>query len=314
MPRVSVITPAYNCARFLGRTLRSVADQTYRDYEIIVVDDGSTDGTGELLEQWSGRVTVVSQSNAGPSAARNKAVSHSSGEYLAYLDADDRWYPTKLARQVDFLDRNPRCGLVHSDLQIIDEEDRVLQPEWHQARRNAFVHGACIRELVAGCAIQVPTVMERRSSHERAGGFDISFRQSEDYLHWIRVVLNGEAVGYLREPLAMYRWRAGSLSKNHAQMTESMIRMFEMLLGEEFFNERLGPDGVDLVHGRIERLRSELPRQYRQQGRPDLARLHAVSRIRRVPCQGDAYLELFKACVPSYLVRLLRRMRSHWQV
>ena len=309
MPRVSVITPTFNCATFLDRAIQSVVDQTYNDYEIIVVDDGSTDETPELIERWQGKVICLSQSNAGPSAARNLGIARSQGEFIAYLDADDMWYPGKLEQQVAFLDRHQECGLVHSDLHIIDEQDRLIMKEWHLSRRNAAVRGHCLRELVNGCAIQVPTVLERRSCHDRAGGFDSRFRQSEDYLHWIKAVLCGYAIGYIDEPLAMYRWRSGSLSKNQVEMIESMIRMFEMLVQEHELLQGQGPE-ADSVRKRIDELRCSLPYQYRQQGHRTVARRQAASLIGTYPCSTGLYLEYLKACIPLPMVRLLHRVRA----
>ena len=309
MPRVSVITPTFNCAPFLERALQSMVDQTYDDYEIIVVDDGSTDETPELIERWQGKIIYLSQSNAGPSAARNLGVARSQGEFIAYLDADDMWYPGKLEQQVAFLDRHQECGLVHSDLHIIDEQDRFIMKEWHLSRRNAAVRGHCLSELVNGCAIQVPTVLERRSCHDRAGGFDVRFRQSEDYLHWIRAVLNGYTIGYIDEPLAMYRWRSGSLSKNQVEMIESMIRMFELLVQEHALLQGQGPE-ADGVRKRIDQLRCSLPYQYRQQGRRTAARRQAASLIGTYPCSTGLYLEYLKACVPLPMVSLLHRLRA----
>ena len=99
MPRVSVVIPTYNCAKFLGRTIDSALRQTYRDFEIIVVDDGSTDGTQALVAAYEESVRYVYQTNQGASAARNAALSRASGEFIAYLDADDLWRPDKLSRQ-----------------------------------------------------------------------------------------------------------------------------------------------------------------------------------------------------------------------
>ena len=114
MPRVSVVVPTYNCARFLGRTIDSALRQTYRDFEIIVVDDGSTDGTQALIAAYEESVRYVYQTNQGASAARNAALSRASGEFIAYLDADDLWRPDKVIRQVEFLDAHSTCGFVHT--------------------------------------------------------------------------------------------------------------------------------------------------------------------------------------------------------
>ena len=135
MPRVSVIIPTFNCARFLERAMQSVFAQTYVDYEMIVVDDGSTDETKDLIACRGEKLQYLYQTNRGLPSARNLGVSKSSGEFLAYLDADDMWYPHKLERQVAYLDSHPECGFVHSDLTLVDEKDLVISPDWYQERR-----------------------------------------------------------------------------------------------------------------------------------------------------------------------------------
>jgi glycosyltransferase involved in cell wall biosynthesis len=115
MPRVSVIIPTFNCARFLGRAIETALTQTYRDYELIVVDDGSTDETREVVASFGSKLRYLYQPNGGVYSARNLALSSANGELVAYLDADDMWYPHKLDTQVAFLDAHKECGLVHSD-------------------------------------------------------------------------------------------------------------------------------------------------------------------------------------------------------
>ena len=114
-PRVSVIIPAYNAGRTIDAALQSVFAQTFRSFEIIVVDDGSTDDTADRVEAWGSRVMLHRQKNAGPAAARNRAIASARGEFLAFLDADDVWLPTKLARQVSYFERYPETGLLHGD-------------------------------------------------------------------------------------------------------------------------------------------------------------------------------------------------------
>src|SRR3712207_5607912 len=105
MPRVSVLIPTYNCARYLSRAIDSVIAQTYKDYEIIVIDDGSTDDTKQVIDRYGNSVKYSYQSNRGLSAARNASIGNSTGELIAYLDADDLWYENRLALGVAFLDQ-----------------------------------------------------------------------------------------------------------------------------------------------------------------------------------------------------------------
>ena len=148
MPRVSVIIPSYNCARYLGRAIDSACEQTYMDYEIVLVDDGSTDDTKDVAMQYGQKVTYLYQQNQGLSAARNQGISKASGELLAYLDADDMWYPEKLERQVAFLDAHPECGIVHSEMSIINEQDEVLHVRFYEETQRSVPQGYCMQQLL----------------------------------------------------------------------------------------------------------------------------------------------------------------------
>ena len=114
IPEVSVIIPAYNAGRTIDAALQSVFAQTFRSFEVIVVDDGSTDDTAARLARWADRVTCLRQSNRGPAHARNQALRVASGELIAFLDADDVWLPRKLERQVAYFRRFPSAGLIHT--------------------------------------------------------------------------------------------------------------------------------------------------------------------------------------------------------
>ena len=128
MPRVSVIIPMFNAVRTVEQAIESVRAQTFRDFEIVVVDDGSTDGGIEIVRRrHDGAIKILEQKNRGPSAARNLGIANSSGEYLAFLDADDWWKPQFLTRMVAALDRDPPCAMAYCDLQLVDSLGKPFQ-------------------------------------------------------------------------------------------------------------------------------------------------------------------------------------------
>lgn len=308
MPRVSVIIPTYNCAGFICRAINSVLSQTYNDFEIIVVDDGSVDETREIISGLPCKITYHYQTNHGLSNARNTAVSLSNGEFIAYLDADDMWLSHKLQRQVEYMDAYPECGLLHSDVIYVDEGDQLITPEWSHVKTGQLAQGNCLPELLNGCLFQVPTVMERRLCFDDVSGFDERFNRVEDYLHWIKLQLKGCSFGYINQPLAMYRMRSGSLSKNHPAMMESTIEMFRVLIEEHSLLEHLKPEDADAVCRRIALLRRCLPYHYRQQGRNDLARKQSFDLLCESPTHFFPYLELLKSMLPASLAGRLKKV------
>jgi glycosyltransferase involved in cell wall biosynthesis len=310
MPRVSVIVPTYNSARFLGRALKSALAQTYDDREVFVVDDGSTDGTREVVARYGGKIQYLYQPNRGPAAARNLALSRAGGELIAYLDADDMWYPQKLEKQVAFLDGNKQYGLVHSEMDIIDEEDHIIHRRFNQTTGRDITQGFCAMRLLHRGHIQTVTVIVRREWVDRVGGFDERLKGNEDYLHWLLLAIGGAEFGYINEPLAMYRWTKESLSRSPQSHHEDLIRMLNILLEEKFLVRRLGPEAVEIVRHRLPGLGLELAYIERIEGRADLARRRLLGLIREWPMRAELYLELMKACIPPVVMKRLRILKA----
>ena len=301
MPRVSVIIPSYNCARYLGRAIDSVCAQTYKDYEILVVDDGSTDDTKDVAMQYGRKVTYLYQQNRGVSAARNHAILKANGELLAYLDADDMWYPEKLERQVAFLDAHQECGMVHSEMSVINEQDEILHLRFYEETKRSVPQGHCVQQLLMRCHIQPLTVVERRSSFDRVGGFDERLLVAEDYLHWIMIAAEGQALGYMAEPLGKYRWRTGSLIGTRPRLLEHYLRICDILLYEKPIASRHGAECSDILRARSYKVQRELAYLDRVEGRNESARRHLASLIKKRPSQFELYVDLLKTYLPASL-------------
>ena len=126
---VSVIIPSYNSSRYLSQAIESVLAQSYKEFEIIVVDDGSTDNTRKAVEKFKDNVIYLYKSNGGPASARNLGISKSIGEYIAFLDADDYWLPKKLKTQIDFIKKHEEFALIHSNTWVF-EESKQLYPRF----------------------------------------------------------------------------------------------------------------------------------------------------------------------------------------
>ncbi len=312
MPRVSVIIPTFNSARFLGQAISTALSQTYTDYEVIVVDDGSTDGTRDVIAQFGAKIHYLYQPNRGLSSARNLALSKASGEFIAYLDADDMWYPHKLEKQVIFLDAYKECGLVHTEMTTIDEMDKPIHLQFNEESRREIPQGHWTMDLLQRCHIQIATVLERRECIERIGKFDERLKTVQDYLHWILVPMEGMAFGYIPEPLAMYRWRAGSLSSSQVRVLEDYLVMYHILLGDKCLALRCGQEAADIVHDRLYALGRELAYLHRIEGRTDQSFRHVINLIWKWPVRIDLYVDLLKTCIPPPLAAKLRLLKTQF--
>jgi len=203
-PKVSVIIPTYNRRELVQEAIDSVLAQTYTDYEIIVVDDGSTDGTREALqERYGDRIRYVWQENQGESAARNRGIEMARGEYIAFLDSDDVWLPEKLSKQVNLLDYSPEVGLVCCYEHKVNESGKPL-PGLEKDCQNITFQNLCLRNLVGSTS----TVVIRKQILTQVGEFDDSIRYGEDWDLWLRVVLVSR-IKCITEPLVRVRLHQG---------------------------------------------------------------------------------------------------------
>jgi glycosyltransferase involved in cell wall biosynthesis len=212
VPLVSVVIPAFNAESQIADTLESVHAQTFQDFEVIVVDDGSTDATVEVVRRFGARmdVKVLQQQNSGPAAARNRAIRQAQGQYCAFVDSDDLMLPERLASQVAVLESNPNLGLVHTDLMTFDDKGII-----HRTRR-AFsdpAGGMVLDRLLVDNFITTSTVMAPTDRLKEAGLFGEHRRVSEDFELWLRIAARWP-IAYLDEPLVQYRRRPGSLSND----------------------------------------------------------------------------------------------------
>jgi glycosyltransferase involved in cell wall biosynthesis len=195
----SVIIPTFNRAAFLREAIGSVLAQTEKDFELIVVDDGSTDRTRELVVEYGDRVRYFFQSNAGVSAARNLGIRHARGKFITFLDSDDLWLPKKLARQLQWMAAHPSLMLCYTDEIWIRRGVRVNQKLIH-AKSGGWIYPLCLPR----CIISPSSVLMRRELFEAVGLFDEQLPVCEDYDLWLRIATRFE-VGYIAEPLIVKR-------------------------------------------------------------------------------------------------------------
>ena len=225
-PAVSVIIPAYNAARYIGETLDSVFAQTFTDYEVIVVNDGSpdTEQLEAVLAPYADRIRYVEQENRGLSGARNTAIRHARGEFVALLDSDDKWLPEYLAVQVAAMRRDPTCDVYYPDAIIFGDSipaGRRFTDSFPSSGEVTFE-----RLLTQECNVMVCAII-RRETLLRVGMFDESLRSSEDFDLWLRIVKSGGRICYHEQPLAYYRRHGANLSGNVLWMRTYIFQVLD---------------------------------------------------------------------------------------
>lgn len=219
MPRVSVIIPTYNREAFIGEAIKSVLDQSYKDFEVIVVDDGSTDRTSLEVEKFGSKVKYIHQPNSERAVARNKGVENSSGELIAFLDSDDVWAPAKLEEQIKILDNDSEIIMTYGQSLRIDQKSNKIKPAKRQLEGYS---GNVFESLLMRNFVGSPTPLVRREQFTETRGFETKYIPYEDWELWLRLSLKGK-FHFIEKPLAFYRVHPGqSLKSATAQRIEKV--------------------------------------------------------------------------------------------
>lgn len=230
-PTVSIIIPTYNRANLISEAIDSVLAQTYRNFEIIVVDDGSTDNTKEVLSKYNGQIKYIYQDNKGGAEARNNGIKNAQGEYIAFLDSDDLWLPNKLEKQVKYLFDNINISLIYSDAYLSNSENvdsktlfDIVHPFLSNDKKEV------LRYLFLHKPIYPSTVVTKRSCFDKVGLFNSSLRNlGEDYDMWLRIAKYFN-IGYINEPLVHIRDVDKKACSNMEPIYETAIKTRKALL------------------------------------------------------------------------------------
>lgn len=223
-PRASVIIPAYNAEKFIAEAIDSVLSQTHDNVECIVVDDGSSDRTAEIAHAFGERVFVISQENRKLPEARNTGIRHATGEYISFLDADDRIARTKIEHQLAYLQAHPDCGAVYSRINYFDEDN----PGQLYALRRPTPQGDILDHLVYGNFIPVHSSLFMRRVVDTVVGFR-GFAALEDWDFLLRLAVAGCRFGFLDEATAEYRMHAGGMSADNILMFRAKLEVISDL-------------------------------------------------------------------------------------
>ncbi|HKV55886.1 MAG TPA: glycosyltransferase [Candidatus Binataceae bacterium] len=300
MTRVAVVIPVLNGELTIARAIDSAIAQRFDgEAEVIVVDDGSTDATSQILERYRGRIRVVCQDNHGPAAARNAAATRSTAEYLAFLDADDAFMPNKLARTVAELEKNRTAVLLFHDAIAVDRAGRELAQSYVPAWA---AHAPSLDEMLARWWPIVPTTaVMRRATFDTCGGFDEAFKSAgfEDPYLWIRAREHGEFI-YLPEALAAYTLTApAERSGKYLHSQDLFIRKI---------TERYGSATAGLIRGTRRGYASALGYAgllAMRDGDRAAARRYFLQGLRYQPADLKCALRLLKTFLPAPVARAL---------
>ncbi|MGD1803889.1 glycosyltransferase family 2 protein [Dapis sp. BLCC M126] len=242
-PRVSVIIPVYNCDRYISQAIESILAQTYQSYEIIVIDDGSTDNTRLALQPYIETINYVYQENQGVSAARNHGIDLARGELIAFLDADDFFLPDKLTAQVGVFDAQPNLGIVHSGWRRVNQQGDTIKDEtpWNYVPKLDLE--GWLRWKPIGT---MGTLMFRRHWLKQVGSFEAGLGQAEDVDLLLRLALQGCEADWLRQSTVCYRQHDRNTMRDGVSQARSINRVLD-----KFFTSESLPLGVRLLEKQV---------------------------------------------------------------
>jgi len=308
-PRISVVIPAFNVAEYIAETLDSALAQTFSDFEIIVVNDGSPDTARleKVLSDYFDKIIYLKQENGGAAAARNAAISESRGSLLAFLDGDDIWYPEKLAAQVSFLDAND-FEMIYCDALLFGEpfyEGKTFMqgaPSVGRVTAQSLLEGSC-NVLTSGTIVVKESVM-------KYGMFDEKAVRVEDFELWFRLCKNAVKIGYQKKTLVKYRIREGSLTGDNIAKTERGIAALKIVKDK---NDLTEPE-LRAWQNQLTSLKAELGLQRGKQNLAD----GDFDEARKNFAEANKYRQDFKlraltwllAISPKLVLKLFKTLRS----
>ena len=273
---------------------------------MIVVNDGSTDETPQILERYQGRIVAITQENRGLSGARNRGIAAAGGNLVAFLDADDVWLPEKLEKQIECLNEHPRAGLVHSAALVWNHETGV-----QGVRSNGNldqVAGACYEEFFTLNRVTVSTMVVRRECLAKVGIFDEDIRRptTQDWDLCFRIARYHE-LAYIDEPLILYRVHESNATKRYLDMVEDILYVLQKALRSDVNLRR--KLGRAVVNDRLFEVSFEIGRLHRDAGRSAAARRHFLQALRHRPSCLLAWYLWVRNSLPPVVVRTLKGLK-----
>lgn len=240
--KISVIIPTYNNARYIRDALESIFSQSYNSYEVIVIDDGSTDNTHSVLEPFLRKIKYTYQDHSGVASARNRALTMATGKYVVFLDGDDLFFPDKLLKQATFLNDHPEIGVVHSGWYLIDDNKKVITKKepWHRAPELDMEAWLVWQPIFLGA------MMFRRSWLEKTGNFNTNLTQASDLEFLLRLAAKSCPAAWLNQATAYYRQHGRGLTGNSMERVVCVNKVIE-----DFFSRQDLPDAARILEKKV---------------------------------------------------------------
>jgi glycosyltransferase involved in cell wall biosynthesis len=291
---ISVIIPTYNYARYLREAVDSALGQTYAPIEVIVIDDGSTDATPEVLASYGDRIRVIRQKNQGVAVARNAGIASARGKYLAFLDSDDIWYPRKLELQIARFDADPSLGLVHCGMETFDGEGNTVHV-WRSGLEGCVASDMLRFDsqlVMTGSNIVVP-----KQVAQEIGGFDSRLPPSEDWDFCYRIATR-YSIGFVAEVLVRYRMHGSGIHMNIAKMEKASLLALKKAFGSD---DPVVQSLRNLSYGRLHRMLAGSYFETRQFSR---SVFHVVQSLRHDPRNAGYFA--------AWPLRVISRLRTRF--
>jgi len=291
--KVSVLVPSYNSVSTLPAALESALDQTFDDFEILLIDDGSTDSTREVVagfvQNHPGKIRYIYQENMGLAAARNTGIRAARGELIALLDADDQWLPWRLERGVACLQRHSQAGLVHANIHWMDEQGHIMDAP---IRDLSFLKGNMFKNIFLRKAhVACPTALFRKVCCDKVGMFDEELTRlgCEDRELWLRIAKEFDVI-YLNEILSNYRVSSSSMSRNQEKMYQARMYVVDK-------HCLPGRSGALLRNRAVARILSDRGDEEQMAGRFESARSFYLDAARLFPFSVSLWVNYLKTFI-----------------
>jgi glycosyltransferase involved in cell wall biosynthesis len=266
--KVSIIMPNFNCLLYLDKAIKSVLIQKNISFELIIIDDGSTDGSCQYLEEMEKKhkqIRLIKQSNKGVVNARNRAIQQAKFKYIAFLDADDYWYPDKLEKQINYMEENENCGLTFSNYQHVDTNyNEIIDcfsywEEFKSYLNNDFKYKKLsdpVNFLLTTNVIGTSSVIVRKSIIQQSGGFDFTLNSATDWDCWLRIALISD-IAFTEEVTMDYLMRENSITSNKLKRINAMEDIIERIGSHKKVTE----DSVKKANIRLQESYGEMHRE-----------------------------------------------------